>query len=460
MSSNEAIKILRKKITSNINVPDNTIKNNHIYHNHNKIINSNNLYKIDNEDDLMCEYSNELLNENIKLSNIISPFINPVPCFTVKNEHSEKEIANRGTFCKNLKTQINFPTGKKNENNMTNNEKNNDKSLKTKILNNKTKKSLISHKFIRPHSPNLERKENKILVSENLEITAKKDENINYEFFLDNKRAFNNNINKLNNTKPILSSNKKHKIRNQLFYSTDNCYEPLNIYKENKIREMEENKNKKLRYIKLLGQKINVATMKIEILENYKKNKNLNSIRKKIEYNKIYCNNDLKRLKENYYKNIKQHQKQIQYLKTKLLKCEEKFIPNNKHKEEINKEKLLFQIQKMDLIEKIILLRKKMKDFLNPDSTTNETYTYGVDDSFEEQTINDISLNDFSFLKDTIGVGVNFSYNFNKKSFSKEESLFESKIIKMKPNEANLFNVKLIKNINDKKSKIKKNLFI
>ena len=58
---------------------------------------------------------------------------------------------------------------------MTNNEKNNDKSLKTKILNNKTKKSLISHKFIRPHSPNIERKENKILESENLEITAKKD---------------------------------------------------------------------------------------------------------------------------------------------------------------------------------------------------------------------------------------------------------------------------------------------
>ena len=65
--------------------------------------------------------------------------------------------------------------------------------------------------------------------------------------------------------------------------------------------------------------------MKIEILQNYKKNKNLNSIKKKIEYNKIYCNNDLQRLKDNYYNNINQHIKIIKYLKIRLIKCEDFF---------------------------------------------------------------------------------------------------------------------------------------
>ena len=69
-------------------------------------------------------------------------------------------------------------------------------------------------------------------------------------------------------------------------------------------RKNEEQEEQKKRKIKLLGQKINVATMKIEILQNYKKNKNINTIKKKIEYNKIYCNNDLKRLQDNYNMNI------------------------------------------------------------------------------------------------------------------------------------------------------------
>ena len=91
----------------------------------------------------------------------------------------------------------------------------------------------------------------------------------------------------------------------------------------------------------------------------------------------------------------------------------------------------------MDLIGKIILMQKKINDFLNPDSTSIETYH--IDDSFEEQTINDISFNDYSILRDTIGVGVNYNYNFNK-TYCNEGSLYESKIIKIKPNEANIFN--------------------
>ena len=443
MSGKETIKALRKKISLNKGILDNTIKNKYIYHN--KIINSNSLYKIENDDDIICEYSNELLNENIKLSGIISPFINPVPCFTVKNENYKKEIASRVTFYKNLKTQINSNNGKK--------EDNYDKSLKTKILDNKIKKSHINNKYVRPHSPNLDQKGNKLLISDNLKITTEANEKKNFELFL-NKSKFFNCINKINNSKPILSSSNKQKIRNQLFYSTDNYYGLQNINKENKKKEMEENKNKKIGLIKLLGQKINVVTMKIEILQNFKKNKNLNSIKKKIEYNKIYCNNDLQRLKDNNCNDIKRHLNQIRYLEISLLKCEKQFIPINKHKEIVNKKILLFKIQKMDLIEKIILLRKRLNDFLNPDSTTYETYH--MDESFEEQTINDNSLNDYSILKDTIFIRTNY-HNFNK-NIGNEESLYASKIIKINSNEENIFNSKYIKNIKDKKSKKKKNI--
>ena len=61
--------------------------------------------------------------------------------------------------------------------------------------------------------------------------------------------------------------------------------------------------------MKLLGQKINGAKIRIEILENYNKKINLNEIKKKIEYNKILANNELKRLKEKYFNSIQNHLK-------------------------------------------------------------------------------------------------------------------------------------------------------
>ena len=81
-------------------------------------------------------------------------------------------------------------------------------------------------------------------------------------------------------------------------------------------------------------------------MQNYQRNKNINAIKKKIEYNKIYCNNDLKRLKDNYYININSQMNQIKYTKMKLIKCQESYIPIVKHKEEIKKEELLFKIKK------------------------------------------------------------------------------------------------------------------
>jgi predicted transcriptional regulator len=84
--------------------------------------------------------------------------------------------------------------------------------------------------------------------------------------------------------------------------------------------------------MKLLGQKINVAKIRIEILENYKNKINLNEINKKIEYNKVLTNNELKRLKEKYFDSIQSHLNKIKFLKMKLLKFEESFMNINKHK--------------------------------------------------------------------------------------------------------------------------------
>ena len=64
-----------------------------------KLINITKLKTSQKEDDFFLNTStNDLLNENIKLS----PMINPIPCFTVKNENLTKdEISARNTFYSN-----------------------------------------------------------------------------------------------------------------------------------------------------------------------------------------------------------------------------------------------------------------------------------------------------------------------------------------------------------------------
>ena len=63
MSGNEKIRTFRKKLVKLKPFKEHTIKNKYMHHN--KIITSNRLYKIDNDDYLIAENSNELLNENI-----------------------------------------------------------------------------------------------------------------------------------------------------------------------------------------------------------------------------------------------------------------------------------------------------------------------------------------------------------------------------------------------------------
>ena len=402
-----------------------------------KLINFTRIKKSKKVDDYIFNTStNDLLNENIK----ISPMINPIPCFTVKNENLTKnEIASQNTFYTNLNLNKNMSINI--SYNM--NEEEISKKDKTKILNKNIKRSINNkinnNRFFRQFSPNLELSIN----------TSNKNRNVIYdkiknEIFLSNKKKQISNIarKKLSNQKNIFNNIKKHKLINQLYFSTDNFYDS-NLLDE----KIEEKKEEKKRQIKSLGQKINVATMKIEILQNYKKNKNINTIKKKIEYNKIYCNNDLKRLQDNYNMNINKLVNQIKFLEIKLIKYQECYITIIKHKEEIKKEELKHKIKKMEYIDKIFSLKKILNELLisNKNDINNETHNF--DDSFEDKTINDMSFNDYNNLKDTIilgnGVGKNIKVNNNN-------FVFESKIIKMNKHQINFFKAKFTDKVHKK----------
>ena len=402
-----------------------------------KLINFTRIKKSKKVDDYIFNTStNDLLNENIK----ISPMINPIPCFTVKNENLTKdEIASQNTFYTNLNLNKNMSINI--SYNM--NEEEISKKDKTKILNKNIKRSINNkinnNRFFRQFSPNLELSIN----------TSNKNRNVIYdkiknEIFLSNKKKQISNIarKKLPNQKNIFNGIKKHKLINQLYFSTDNFYDS-NLLEE----KIEEKKEEKKRQIKSLGQKINVATMKIEILQNYKKNKNINTIKKKIEYNKIYCNNDLKRLQDNYNMNINKLVNQIKFLEIKLIKYQECYITIIKHKEEIKKEELKHKIKKMEYIDKIFSLKKILNELLisNKNDINNETHNF--DDSFEDKTINDMSFNDYNNLKDTIilGNGVEKNIKVNNNNF-----VFESKIIKMNKHQINFFKAKFIDKVHKK----------
>ena len=432
MSRNQIFQTLRKKVN------DTNIRN-HLLEkkimSHNKLLNSKK-FKIKKDEDFLCEISNELLNEKIILSGIKTPLINPIPCFTVRNDNYRKKNSARGTFFQIMNSQeiINKEDNKRNIDNKV---KINDKVKKIKLLNEKSQvnrdNNLTNNKS---HSPIFKRTKNKI--SDSLNISNDLNNKTNYKLSNNKKIIKNIKRHKLNKKKHILAYKKIRKNNNQLFHSTDNCFESILPYKEIEMKDKEKGKNKRISLIKSLWQKINVASMKIEILENYNKNQFLKTLKKKIEYNKILNTSNLKTLKDKYYNNINQHLKQINYLKMKELKFQQQFLEINKHQEIINKEELKFKLKKMQLIEKIIFLQKILNDFLNPEST-NDTYT--VNDSFEEQTIKDLSFNDNSIIKDSIGLGK----NFNNKALFNDEALYESKIIKIKPKDANIFIKKFIK---------------
>jgi hypothetical protein len=335
-----------------------------------------------------------------------------------------------------------------------NNIKEENKKDKTKILNKNLKKTHLNNcinnnRYFRQYSPNLKLNNKNEIISYSNKRKQINNTKLNYEIFLSNKKKFVNNINrkKLINPKNILSGIKKYKIFNNLYFSTDNFYESNSI--EEKLEKFQEKNEEKKRKIKLLNRKINEATIKIEILQNYQRNKNINAIKKKIEYNKIYCNNNLKRLKDNYYININSQMNQIKYMKMKLIKCQESYMTIIKHEEEIKKEELLFKIKKMELIEKIFSLRKKLDEKMKQDLTKNDIYN--LEDTLEEKTINDVSFYDYSILRDNYGKGMNIINIRNINNKINGKNFIENKIIKVNKHQINFFKAELINKVKNGK---------
>ena len=174
----------------------------------NKFITSKESKNIEKEEDYIFNYSNDLLNQNIKFS----PMVNPIPFFTVKKENSTKnEITTQNTFYSNNNKQLNI--------NISYNIKEENKKEKTKILNKNLKKThlnncIINNRYFRQYSPDLEiNNKNEIVPYSNKrkQINTK----LNYEIFLSNKKKF--------------VKIKKYKLFNHLYFSTDNFYESNNI---------------------------------------------------------------------------------------------------------------------------------------------------------------------------------------------------------------------------------------
>ena len=139
--------------------------------------------------------------------------------------------------------------------------------------------------------------------------------------------------------------------------------------------------------------------------------------------------------------NINSHINQIKYMKMKLLKYQEIYMPNNKHLQELKNEELLFKIKKMEIIDKILFLKKKINDMLKLDLTKNDTNNF--DDSLDEKTINDISFIDYSNLNDTYSRRVNLINNIKINS----KNSIENKIIKINKQQINFLKGKFINDI-------------
>ena len=147
--------------------------------------------------------------------------------------------------------------------------------------------------------------------------------------------------------------------------------------------------------------------------------------------------------------NINSQMNQIKYMKMKLIKCQDSYIPIIKHKEEIKKEELLFKIKKMELIEKIFSLRKKLDEKMKQDLTKNDMYN--LEDTLEEKTINDVSFYDYSILRDNYGKGMNIINIRNINNKINGKNFIENKIIKVNKHQINFFKAELINKVKNGK---------
>ena len=324
---------------------------------------------INYEDNSFCGFSSRFLNENENDSTDNVDLINPLPCFNgVKIFNTENKYSNTA----NKTTQIRKIRIKDKQNTSIKIRENNNKKEYKSYVN--SKKALCFPDIVYSAKKFSSKIQSEAPFPTNRSVKCIKRKKLTY-MLLNEKRKKESVIPSLASKKEILTSNRA-KIGNK-----------KNISKE--------------KIMKMLGERINIASIKIEILTDFKMKKCLNIIKKQIEYNRIFYYNELKKRKDNYYNDMIYKMNIIKNLKLKLEICKNTFLKKDKLNEEINLEEVKFKNKKVEIIENIILLKKIIIDFNNHISIIYETNNnYNLDISFEDKTIKNFSLSDYSIQND------------------------------------------------------------
>lgn len=168
------------------------------------------------------------------------------------------------------------------------------------------------------------------------------------------------------------------------------------IYEKDTTSDSEKNKNNKKSIIENLNNDISILNMRIDLLKKHKKEKFLESLKTKVECQKIIDISCLDKLNTNYENDFIKLANEKNNLKVQLLKNESEFLKKWKHNEILENENLEFDIKKIELIKEILNAREKIKNYYKFNSLNNKNYKNSdSDDSIEEQTIKDCSTQDY-----------------------------------------------------------------
>ena len=319
---------------------------------------------------------------------------------------------------------------------------------------------------IRNLDSSLNKKNNFIYVRKYLQTNEKSsDDKINnlsiYQFkaFSPNnlnkkKRKFfnsqNSNINSANNNNITLNKdNFLSDYTTKIFYSSQENFSPpqkkilynfnennnnfINIHcgdinEKDTTSDSEKIKNNKKNIIENLNNNISVLEMRIELLKNIKKEKSLESLKSKIECQKLISKGCMDTLNMTFENDFIKLINQKKNLKIQLSKKELDFLKKGKHNEIIANENLEFNIKKIGLIDEILNAKEKIENYYKFHLLNNNDYT-NSDESIEEQTIKDYSMIDYL---ETINHKTNSSLvedNCPNKRVSNQVNLFHAKFI-------------------------------
>ena len=148
--------------------------------------------------------------------------------------------------------------------------------------------------------------------------------------------------------------------------------------------------------------KINGLKNKVILLEKELNEKRKMLLRIKIEIEKKNNENNLLMLKEQYNFINQRYKKKIKSLRLKLIKNEKKYINIAKFNENLNNEDLIFQNDKIKLLNELIKYRSLLSDITISNEDNNEEYSKILKDyTSEDKTISESSYGEYAKL-DTI----------------------------------------------------------